>query len=523
MDNNLFAETSGAVKEVIDRFGIDILSDHKRFCSAFSDFAPRLNKENKAFFVVLSENIGDIFIAENDAVLSGEKSADSVIDRAVTEICEYLNNDKAELISRSIALALGWSSQSAAVPQQNTDEHFSEGIRSSLIEDLFRRASKGDNDACFNLGERFFYGRGVKQDYIKAVKWYTMSSDRGDCSSQKKLADCYYLGQGAERNVAKAAYRYEQAAEQGDYDSQKALIRCYTLGGNGLMPDKAKADYYSQRYGIYSEADTADGMMKRAQNGDPEAQFRLGGMYLSGAGVEHDPKRGIYWLKQAADNGYAKALFDLGCCYFSGTGVPRDKITAVMLFGKAADLGDLDAVNNLGGCCLRGDGTPKDQRRAADYYRKAAEMGHPKAQYNYGECCFNGWGVPMDRVEAAKWFKEAALQNDPDGQYSYGWCLANGDGVRPDAVGAKRMFEMASMQRHPSAQKALGYCYTNGTGTAKNFAMAAELFGKAASSGDMEAAEVQVACYKYGGEYLAPNEYKARRYAEQYGLEYDNI
>jgi TPR repeat protein len=96
-------------------------------------------------------------------------------------------------------------------------------------------------------------------------------------------------------------------------------------------------------------------------------------------------------------------------------------------------------------------------------------------------------------------------------------------GTAQDTISAKDMFELAAAQRNTAAQKALGYCFTNGWGTAKNFAVAAEYFGKAAANGDKEAAEVQVACYKYGGEYLAVNEPKARYYADQYGLDYDNI
>ena len=523
MDDKLLAETTAAVKQVTDRFGTDILRDHKRFCSAFSDFAPRLSKENKAFFVALSENVGEIFIKENSAVMSGSSSAETVIQRAMTDITEYLNDAKAELVVRSIAGALGW--QLSSSPRQSSQSRGDTGYMasSSLIEDLFRRAQNGDNDACFNLGERFFYGRGVKQDYAKAVKWYTISSDRGDCSSQKKLADCYYLGQGAERNLAKAAYRYEQAAEQGDYDSQKALIRCYLTGDSGFPPDRARAAYYSKRYGVSVDDDTPEGIQKRAQMGDPNAQFRLGCMFLSGAGIEYDPAKAVYWLKQAAEQGHAAALFDLGCCYFSGNGVQQDKITAVMMFRKAAEAGDLDALNNLAGCCLRGDGIDRDPRAAAEYYKKAAEQGHPKAQYNYGECCFKGTGVPKDQQEALKWYQEAARQEDPDGQYSCGWCYEHGIGTEKDPFRAKEMYELAAAQRHTAAQKSLGCCYANGTGTSKNFATAAELFQKAAAGGDKEAAELLAACYKYGGEYLAPNPARAHYYAEQYGLDYDRI
>ena len=525
MDNNLFKETADAAKQVLDRFGIDILSDHKKFCSAFSDFAPRLSKENKAFFVALSEDIGDIFIHENDAVLTGSKLADDVVQRAASEISEYLNAEKADLVAYSIASALGWKLKSGVslLSSDSGDNFISTGDRTSLIEDLFRRAQNGDNDASFNLGERFFYGRGIKQDYAKAVKWYTLSADRGDCSSQKKLADCYYLGQGAERNVALAAKRYEQAAEQGDYDSQKALIRCFTIGGAGLSPNRARAEFYSKRYGISIEANTSDGLLRSAQAGDPESQFKLGNMYLRGVGIEYDSEKAIYWLKAAASQGNTDAQFNVACCYLSGIGVPQDKISAVMMFKEAADKGDLDALNNLAGCCLRGDGTSQDQSSAAKYYRQAAEQGHPKAQYNYGECLFNGYGVPKDTTSAVKWYRQAAEQGDPDGQYSYGWCLLNGVGTAADPVAGKDMLELAAEQHNPAAQKELGYCYVNGTGTYKNYSIAAGLFSKAAAGGDKEAAEALIACYKYGGEYLAANDAKAYHYAEQYGIDYYDI
>lgn len=522
MDGKLFTETTDAVRQITERFGVNILTDHKRFCAAFSDFAPRLSKENKAFYVALSENIGEIFINENHAVANGSKSAEEVIQRAMADICEYLNEEKAELIARSIASALGW--QAGEIISDSSDVQSSSFVSgSTLIEDLFRRAQNGDNDACFNLGECFFYGRGVSQDYAKAIHWYTQSSDRGDCSSQKKLADCYYLGQGTDRNLAKAAMRYEQAAEQGDYDSQKALIRCYAIGGTGLMPDRRRAEYYSKRYDIPIEDGTSNSLMKRAQNGDPEAQFTLGNMYLRGTGIEQDYEKAIYWLKMAAQKGHAAAQYNVACCYYSGTGVPEDKITAVNMFKEAAEKGDLDAMNNLGGCFMFGSGTAKDQYKAAECYRKAAEGGLPRAQYNYGECFYNGWGVSKDTTAAVKWFKESANQSDPNGQYSYGWCLCNGVGTAKDPVTAKMMFELAAGQRHTAAQKALGYCYTNGWGTAKNYAVAADYFGKAAANGDKEAAEVQVACYKYGGEFLAVNEAKARYYADQYGIDYDDV
>lgn len=525
MDNKNTPGAPDVTKQVVEMFGKDILRDEKRFCAAFSDLAPKLSKERKAFSVALSENIGVFFLREHSSVLSGSKNPEEIVQQAIADISEYLNTEKSELVVRSLAFALGWETTKAARPAASDGKDLSAERPGSpaFIEELFRKAKNGDNDASFNLGERFFYGRGVEQDYAKAVKWYTIAADRGDCSSQKKLADCYYLGQGTERNTALAAYRYEQAAEQGDYDSQQSLIRCYRLGGPKLAPDPAKMKLYSERYGIPVGKDTPTEIMRDAEKGSIEAQFSLGNMYLSGMGFEKDPQKAIFWFKKAAATGHAEALYNLGCCYFSGIGVPVDKMTAVMYYKKAAKAGDTDAMNNLAGCFLRGEGTDEDQKLAAEYYLKAASMGNAKAQYNYGECCFNGKGVPKSYSEAAKWYKESALQKDPDGQYSYGWCLSRGLGVAQDLPEAKEMFELAAIQRHSAAQKALAFCYVNGTGTAKNYAHAADMFSKAAARGDKEAAELLVACYKYGGEFLAANEPKARHYAEVYELDFDSI
>ena len=49
-----------------------------------------------------------------------------------------------------------------------------------------------------------------------------------------------------------------------------------------------------------------------AEAGDPEAQFILGGLYLTGGGVPPD----------AAEQGHARAQYNLGAMYAEGRGVP---------------------------------------------------------------------------------------------------------------------------------------------------------------------------------------------------------
>ena len=165
MDKELFRQTAEACKMVTEHFGVDVIADQKRFCSAFSDFAPKLSKEKKAFNLALSENVGAFFLREHENVTSGKKSADSIIKRAVTDLSDYLNEEKAELVVKSLAYALGWEFTSAE-PEKEVESSdisaFSSG--STLIEELFSKAKNGDNDACGSLLQGFVFFSFIKAE-----------------------------------------------------------------------------------------------------------------------------------------------------------------------------------------------------------------------------------------------------------------------------------------------------------------------------------------------------------------------
>ena len=49
---------------------------------------------------------------------------------------------------------------------------------------------------------------------------------------------------------------------------------------------------------------SAEELMARADDGDPNAEYQLGLHYLNGAwAVERDPAKARYWLQRAADAG----------------------------------------------------------------------------------------------------------------------------------------------------------------------------------------------------------------------------
>lgn len=521
-ENTKQNEINIAVKQVTDRFGIDIIADHKRFCSAMKDLAPKLSKESKAFFVALSENVGTIYLRDNDAVASGEKSASEVMVRAKSVISEYLNDSKADMITESLAFALGW--EIAEVVTSQTDDDY-DGGSSTVIEDLMRKAENGSDDACFNIGESFFYGRGgVKQDYVKAVEWYTKSAERGDCSSQKKLADCFRSGQGTKRSFAKAVFWYEKAAQQGDYESAKAAVYCYRIGGNDLSQDVKKAEEIAQKYGVDIDVeDGIDDIMRGAESGNPAMQFALANAYYNGTGISASTQMAVYWYKKSAAQGYAPAQYNLACCLSSGTGTNKDTNAAAQLYSQAAKQGDLDAMNNLASLYMKGEGVVKSEKKAAELWREAALGGHVKAQYNYGECCFNGKGTNRDYAEAVRWYKKAAEFFDPDAAYSLSWCYLNGTGVSTNIYQAKKYAKFSAQKMNLNAMKLLAYLYLAGLGCEMNHARAVDWLGKAAVRGDKESADMLVYCLKYGGPFLMKNESKARAAADKYSIDYELI
>ena len=84
-----------------------------------------------------------------------------------------------------------------------------------------------------------------------------------------------------------------------------------------------------------------------ANQGDAQAQTRVGYMNVVGRGVPQNYTAAMSWFRKAADQGYAIAQSSLGRMYSSGLGVPRDLAMAAFWYRKAADQGDAAAQKSL--------------------------------------------------------------------------------------------------------------------------------------------------------------------------------
>lgn len=88
-----------------------------------------------------------------------------------------------------------------------------------------------------------------------------------------------------------------------------------------------------------SKPDVAD--FKKANDGDAEAQYRVGNLYLYGdKSQEKNYDEAWSWFQKSASQNYAPAQFQIGWMYANGMFVDQDKSEEVNWYLQAAENGD---------------------------------------------------------------------------------------------------------------------------------------------------------------------------------------
>ena len=192
------------------------------------------------------------------------------------------------------------------------------------------RASTGQHSGQENeQGDRYFYGRGVEQDYAKAMEWYRKAADQQLADAQHNIGALYENGWGVAKDLDQAKVWYQKAANNGDAFAKAALQR--------LEPPQNPSEQTTSATQPTPNAPTT-----------ALAQYERGNDYNYGrGGVEQDHQVAMYWYQKAADHGYAEAQYALGLLYENGVGVEKDFSKAKAWYQKAADQRNTDAQAGL--------------------------------------------------------------------------------------------------------------------------------------------------------------------------------
>lgn len=249
------------------------------------------------------------------------------------------------------------------------------------FEDKLALAEKKDTDAMCWIAYRYMLGQdGLPKDVRRAMDWYEKAAQAGHADAQNYVGHCYENGlSGYTRDLQQAAVWYGKAAEQGNKDAEE------------------------------SGTDLAAGEFEKAENGDPEAQWFIGWIYLSSNNVTE----GVQYYTLSANNGYVRAQYEIGNFYQYGTyGLLKDPVKAVEFYQKAAAQGHPEAQNNLGQMLYNGyyagGKMIADAKEAVRWFTEAAKQGCALAMFNLGTCFYNGHGTIRLMDAARKWWTDAA-------------------------------------------------------------------------------------------------------------------
>ncbi len=149
-------------------------------------------------------------------------------------------------------------------------------------------------------------------------------------------------------------------------------------------------------------------LQAEAEQGDLEAQYKLGSIYARSDRSKKDRLKSIYWFQKAADQGHGSAKFALGCAYAKGYVVTRDYSMAYKYYREAAEQGHDGAQLNLGILCLEGRAGIEREENAAAWFLQSAERGNAKAQANLGMHYLTGFGVERDKIIGLSWLEIAS-------------------------------------------------------------------------------------------------------------------
>lgn len=172
----------------------------------------------------------------------------------------------------------------------------------------------------------------------KGIDALRYAADQGHPAAQWKLGRMYADGDGVKRDDMKAFEYFSRVANThaedypGTPQARFVASAFVALGGYYMVgiPNSSVRRDPGRARDMYAYA--------ASYFGDPEAQYRLGRIYLDGVGVNRDPRQAARWLILASQKGQYEAQALLGHMLFRGEdGIQRQGARGLMWLTLARD------------------------------------------------------------------------------------------------------------------------------------------------------------------------------------------
>lgn len=231
----------------------------------------------------------------------------------------------------------------------------------------------------------------------EALHWESLAGQQGDAAAQTALINDLRPGDAVEY------YRegwpwLQQMADRGDpFMMFRAGIWAYN--GYGMARNAGLA------FTEFMAANRVEGFGRQV----PLCPYLAAYLLENGFGTVQNYRQAadLYW--HAAEQGWPEAVYRLGLLLEHGQGVVADAPSAQLLYARAAELGNTAAAYRLGLLTLTGGSTLESRQTAFNWFLQAATNGFSMAQVKVGLAYEQDWlRQGADPLQALAWFTIAA-------------------------------------------------------------------------------------------------------------------
>ncbi len=361
--------------------------------------------------------------------------------------------------------------------------NFKQSLKEEGIESFKPMLSKYLAMAYFHAPE------GIDDDYKLAFKSYLSASEKFDSGVMLRLGNMYYVGRGVKQDYVQARQYLEKSIKYKQSESALWLLGKIHLHGYGVKQDFDIAKDYFEKADAINSAN---------------ARFELAHIYEYGKGVAVNIPRAQSYYEAAAQQGDTDAQYKLDVLtgkianqgrnldfekaldYTYGYTVKVDFKKAIEYYQMSADKGDATSLYNIG-FVIGLTSTTKQETLETSYYKKAAKLGNVYAQTALSDRYYLGLGVDVDKAKSLYWDTKAALQGNVESMKSVANHHYIGDGTSKNYDEAIYWYQKAVDKGDKESLYDLAEMYKKGEGFDKNTDKAVELFTKAAELGYAEA------------------------------------
>ena len=291
---------------------------------------------------------------------SDENATDAA--EAIQQLSDFQPDSPLVQTSRRLLLEQLWENENAKLFFEKTITH-DKKLSKIVLDQLNEKTSKekahflwtkhfarlNDLFSMQRIATLYEEGKGTRQNYSQAARWYSQLSQIGDLRSKIKLGDFYLAGKGFSKNPEKAVDLYSECEKAGSRVARFKLAECH-LSGTGveqsedqwkqLIQEAAKDALPIEVQEIYTAVDfnnAADSyriFYETLIEENPDDIFYLNNLaYSLLISSKKDPEKSLELIEKAIEN--APEDFS-GMSSFVDT-----KATALKQLGKTQEAADL--------------------------------------------------------------------------------------------------------------------------------------------------------------------------------------